>query len=30
MFRLSEAVATGSTQYDEIFIQKKLGMLDIL
>ena len=28
--RLSEAVSTGSNQYDQIFIQQKLGMLDIL
>ena len=28
--RLTEAVAPGSNQYDEIFIQRKLGLLDIL
>ena len=29
-FRLSEAVATGSSKYDEIFIQQRYGLLDIL
>ena len=28
--RLSEAVSTGSKLYDELFIQRKLGLLDIL
>lgn len=28
--RLSEVVASGSNKYDEVFIQQKLGLLDIL